>query len=675
MYRLASATAHSPVPRMVLIATGFFLLFLAGYAWILSLFLLRVPLLDLDRTIDADEQLVFQVPNVGHFESLEVDPSGTELTYRLPSFVEHTSAATIDVFVAPAPGNDPQDLPPVRFTQGDRSSIVNTTQKEIDWLIRSNDEQRIYSQTVPEVGDDPEALVALRGHHASPWLLAVLLTAAALVALLAAHKIKPIFNISSPSLIPLILLIGGMVLFWSGGLISIDYFGGGHGRLSGMAIHLQDIYETGSLNPTQYRPATFALPALPGVLLEGTQLPLRDIVRVYPVTEYSLFMLVLASFAFLLHAWATRIDRNSATVLAVLLSTFYPFIHDIFLPDTDAFLIPLFSGLTGLVVLWSRPDGLARRRIAFAALPLFVLATSLKATSLVLLIMIPTMVFMAQPNLRRRYRLMQASTAILISLVLLPVGGWLAESVQHPNRSVGVEDLEFQDSAMWHVLWGASGYFDHYTAFGFTKSGRLRNERVSQALDVEIDTYLRQSQAATETVYRPGIITALQEMPSIFYSNMFHRLQTGALRFYRYTGITGGLIEPWTDPDEGRTDYLDGEPSHPPEHRPDHLEEAIRLDRYWRIAPLVFLVQLQHAAMPQALDILLFALAVTGIALIRIPGVRWFLLLGVTFQVAMAAGVHVLVRYGSFLSICGLIGLATFLARSWSLLKGGPIRT
>jgi hypothetical protein len=165
-------------------------------------------------------------------------------------------------------------------------------------------------------------------------------------------------------------------------------------------------------------------------------------------------------------------------------------------------------------------------------------------------------------------------------------------------------------------------------------------------LDVDDNGYLRQAQAATAEVYRPGVIRALKEMPSIFYSNAFHRLQTQTLRLYRYTGGTGGLIAPWTDPESGRIDYLNGERAQPPEERPDHVEESIRLDRYWRIAPLVLLVRIQQEALPQALDIALLALAVVGLSLLRVPGLRWFLLFGVLLQLAMASGVHSLFRYG-----------------------------
>jgi hypothetical protein len=645
------------------------LLFFAGYAWVLSVFLLRVPLIDLDRTVDAGDLPVFQVPHVGHFEGLQVDSADTELTYRLPAFVPADSTKTLEVFVAPVPGNQRAGLPPVRLTQDDRTADVDEARAKVRWHTPDDGDQRLRIETVPDSDDDSRALVAVRAHGASPWVLALLLTLAGLGCLFAAHRVKPVLHVRSPTFLPIVLLVAGMVVFWSAGLVSIDYFGEGHGRLSGMAIRLSDLATTGSLNATQYRPATFAIPALPGLLLEGLQLPFRNIVRVYPVTEYSLFAIVLASFGFLLHAWATRVSRTTAAVLAVLLATFYPFIHDTFYPDTDAFFIPLFAAIAALAVLWCRPGGLRRIRIVVAALPLLLVAVSLKATSLVFFLMVPALMYGAEPALNRRPRVVKAGAAFLVLLLFLPMGDWLDSAFQHPNRNVGVAGLPFQDSALWHVLWGGAGYFDHYTAFDFTASGGLRQERVAEALDVEDNKYLHQAQAATDEVYRPGVIRALREMPSIFYSNAFHRLQTETLRLYRYTAGAGGLITPWTDPESGRIDYLNGERAHPPEERPDKIEESIRLDRYWRIAPLALLVRIQQEALPQALDIALLALAVVGLSLVRVPGLRWFLIFGVLLQLAMVSGVHSLFRYGAFLSTCSLIGLATLLSTSWRVLS------
>jgi hypothetical protein len=83
----------------------------------------------------------------------------------------------------------------------------------------------------------------------------------------------------------------------------------------------------------------------------------------------------------------------------------------------------------------------------------------------------------------------------------------------------------------------------------------------------------------------------------------------------------------------------------------------------------VLLANFQQSALPKALDILVLGIAVAGILLIKIPAVRWFLLLGVVLQIGMAAGVHILVRYGVFLSTCSLIGLAVFFESGWHALR------
>lgn len=653
------------VQRFVLVSLGCVLLLYAGYAWILCAFLLRAPLVDLDRTVDADDLTVFQLPDTGHFEGLLLEGTDRKLTYTLPSFVNRNSLDSLEVFTAPGPQNE-KGIQPITIIQGDVQNRVQTHRTRIPWEPNPDGTSSIVIEAPNATPEEP-LLVSIRTHGASPWTFTFLLTAAGFCILLLARHINP--NAPPLSLLtPLILLAFTMLLFWSGGLISIDYFGHGHGRLSGMAIRLGEALQVGHFNEIQYRPTTFSLPALFAFALEGSDATTREIVHVYPVTRYITTVFFFLGFGFLAQTWTKTLGKDSGYILALLLGSFYPFLHDAFFPDVDALLIPLGAALTALIIRWAKGSEKLATPSVLAASLLIIYAFSLKTSSLAFVPMLAAFLFFqySQTPLLRRSLLTIGVAATL--LVVYLTSSNLGQAFQHPDRHVGVANLDFQNTQLWHVVWGAYGHFDRSSDFGFTSSGQRRNDIVAEELGVRSDLYLRQSQAATDHVYKPGVINALKETPSFFLSTAWHRFEKHALRLYRYTAGSGGLVTPWTKNVEGRVDYLNGRAS----SQPNLIQESTRLDRYWRIAPTVTLTRLQQGTLSKSGDVLLLALAFIGIALVPLSGVRAYLMTGGLLQILMISTVHVLYRYGAFLSVMILLGLTWALTLLWRKLSNPP---
>lgn len=661
--RLRGRLPSSRVLKWVFTAAAIVLLFYALYGWTLGAFLLRTPLIDLDRTISADELTVFQLDAVGHFEGLTLTGDPVEISYRLPALVNASDLGQLEVLTAPGPGSDGVSGS-VHVRQADQRYTIDGARERIPWTV--DDQPTTLTLTAPQATPEQPTLVAVRAHGAAPWGRSLLLTAGSVVSLLLARRFG--LRISARSTVPLLVLALAMAVFWSGGLISLEYFGSGHGRLSGMAIRLGEALETGHFNQTQYRPPTFALPAFLTFPLEGTAATLRDIVRVYPVTRYVLTVIFFCSFAFLTHAWTRRLGLGAGIVLALLLGTFYPFIHDAFFPDVDALLIPISAASTAIVINWTT-DPRRPWLHAAALLLLFALAASLKASALALLPMFAAFAIAHYRNVSVPRRLALTFAGLIALTGVYFAASELVQTFHHPDRNVGIDGVEFQQTHVWHLLWGGYGHFDRDTAFDFTSIGSERNRIVSEELDLPDVGYLRQAQQATESVYRPGVINALEELPSFFVSTAFHRFERHALRLYRYTAGSGGLIDPWVRNEPARVDHLDGEAV----SQPDLIQESTRLGRYWRVAPLVTLVRLQQGELSKAADLFLLGLAALGLALLPVPGVRAYLLTGGLVQIAMISGVHVMYRYGTFLSLVFLLGLSWLAVRVVVVLRQEPL--
>lgn len=653
---------RSSAPGKFFVILAGVLLFCALYSWLLSFFLLRVPLIDLDRTINADQLPVFQLPEVGHFEGILLEGEDRDIDYKLPSFVNAGNPEYLEIFAAPGPGNE-ESLSTFHIEQGDQRHKIESSRTRIGWRAS---ESQINTVTLSSSAASPgePLLVSIRAHGSSPWALSIILSIASLLSLWIARRLG--FRLPSrQTVLPLLFLAILMAIFWLGGLISLDYFGHGHGRLSGMAIRLGEAFENGHFNEGQYRPTTFALPVFLALPLEGFGATVREIVHVYPVTRFVLIAVFYTSFAFLTHAWTARMGRDSGFILATLLGTFYPFIHDAFFPDVDALLIPVAATLTGFAIKWSHRREVRSLRSVVVILLLLAYAFSLKTSAIIFIPMLAIFAFLHYWHLNTSRRLLVALGLILVLLALYYPASNLGQAFQHPSRDVGVGNLKFQDTQLWHVIWGGYGHFDKSTAFSFTSKGKQRQNIVSRELGVPAEGYLRQSQAATEQVYKPGVLNALDEMPSFFLSTAWHRFQNHGLRLYRYTAGAGGLIGPWTQNVEGRVDHLDGEPT----SQPNVVQEATRLDRYWRIAPTVAVARLQQETLSKAWDIAFLGLGLLGLTLLPSSPLRGFLLTGAVLQIAMISGVHVMYRYGAFLSIMALLGLAWLAARTWRVLR------
>jgi hypothetical protein len=434
-----------------------------------------------------------------------------------------------------------------------------------------------------------------------------------------------------------------------------------------MARQLNYLFKHGTFRERNYRGAGVALLPLAVSIVEGGGKALRpSFQNVYPTSRYLMFTLFMGGVLFLGAATCRLEGAEVGLTFVALAVTFFPFIADLYNPDADAlfiFLFPFFLAFLlrarfGLGGFWPNLIG---------ALVTFFLMGFTKITPVFLVLAAPLLVLLpfTMPRLPKVF--VAAGLALLLSVTFF-AGGRVSEALQHPNRNIGIKGEPFQETVAWHMIWAAYGTFDHHSAHWFTKSARLRNERVRKITGLPENTYVRHAQSASEQIYKPGVLQAFSERPGYFYATAFLRFYNHGLRFYRYTygGDSSDVWEPWLGDGFRESRVISGEEVFglSPER------EAIRYDEAWKVSPLILLAKITQSDMTRLADLVLLMLAFIGMIGMRHRGLGAFLVFCALAQIVFAFGIHGINRYFMFCSVALLLGLAYTLCQIVKVILG-----
>jgi hypothetical protein len=459
-----------------------------------------------------------------------------------------------------------------------------------------------------------------------------------------------------------------MYLFHSGFFISNALVENGqHGRVIGFHRQLHYLINDGYLSVRSYRSVAQVL--VPGlvVMIEQTELVLsRLFAEIYPSFRYLVFVLTTGSFLILISVMRQAIGLRVSFIFFLLIASFFPFIVDLYAHDIDGYQIFLFPLLAAALIRILYDIGKVIWNYAALLIVLFcMVAVKISAGFLVVLIPIVLGLFYWKKGF---YSFPRGGKAFLVSVTALlfiffsvfTLGAKFSSAFNHPNSNVGIDGEPFQDTVFWHILWGASGTYDHDSAHGFTRSGRLRNDRVAEATGLETVTYLRQSQTATEIVYKPDILNALHERPGFFYATAFIRAYKDSINFFRYTlGMRDGNFGRFL----GEGDYSD---------------EELQLNRYgegWKVAPLLMLAKFTQKDIGRLADWALLVFGFVGLFLLKSRPLLVFMLLVILAELAFTTSIHAINRYFMFCNIATLLGLSLFINRSFEIFfKVGAVK-
>jgi hypothetical protein len=464
-----------------------------------------------------------------------------------------------------------------------------------------------------------------------------------------------------------LLLITGVAFYaHSGAFISQEFFTQSDNRvISGMARQLDHLIEHGSLIEGSYRGAGAAILPLITYIVEGNRLALQRLFQdIYPTSGYLAFVLFTGSILFLGDTLWRLEGRAIGITFMVLAVTFFPFIADLYSPDADAMFLFLFPFFTAFLLRSRYGIGYTWSNWAGMLLTFFIMGL-IKVTPIFLAIVAPTIVlFPFKFSRARKIVLTYAVMSFMLTAVFV-AGVKTSDILEHPERNVGIEGEAFQDTVIWHMLWAANGVFDHHSAHGFTGSGSLRNERVSESTGLPNQNYIRHAKSATEELYKPAVVQAFKERPGYFYSTAFLRFYNHGLRFFRYT-VRDSAWEPWLEDgfkasEDGviESELISGEEV----FKLTQERKAIRYGEAWKVSPLILNAKITQGDMTRLTDLVLLVFAFAGMLSTRYRGFAVFLILCALAQIVFASFVHGINRYFMFCSTALLIGLAIFLYR------------
>jgi hypothetical protein len=471
-----------------------------------------------------------------------------------------------------------------------------------------------------------------------------------------------------------ILLICLAVLFayWlhSGAFISLELFGVDVRRVfTGQARHLNSLFENGHALQKNYRSIGATIIPFFTFIVEGGVALNKSFFPIYPTQGYLLFVSFVLAAIFLVNTLSFLLGRGVAIICFILIVTFFPFMADLYGPDSDALLIIYFMILLSLYArMMYLGEHFVRNSLIF--LLVFFMVGATKVTLVLLALFIPiAIVYQLKLNYSR-----SAVVAIVIFMAMYGVfsaGKGASDLLQHPDRNVGIEGEPFQETVAWHMVWAANGAFDHHSAHWFTKSGGLRNTRVSEKTGLLNTTYLRQSQSATDLVYKPGVQKAFDERPGYFYSTAFLRMHLHGLKFYRYTfgGSKDRVWDEWLADGFKESKVVSGIEIYGLERE----RNAIRYDTAWKISPILFFAKITQSDVTFLNDLVLLGMSFIGLLLLPYRGLKFLLLACILSQILFSSGIHGINRYFMFSDTALLIGLAFFLHRVYSLLKKGSV--
>lgn len=667
-----------------LLVFGVLFIVLSGYFLTYALFFENINIEKLGRTAGDQRQVDFRYDGVAYFHGYELlHDSRWELAYFAP-WVMDLMEAEVELFIEVPGSTDVSSdalIGHLKVSQpkgGAVQKISITSSQQQRALIglspRSLNTNKIvirYSAR-PGYEDMPvnfAAVVASNGIY--KYAIWALVLGCVLIFysewLQSKREKKPR---KTKHIVFLLILTGLAFYVHSGAFVSQEFFSDSESRvMSGMSRQLGYLLKHGSFSERNYRNLGMTIIPMGTCLIEGGSHALKKSFQdVYPTARYLMFVLFSLSILFLGSTLRCLAGRMVGFLFILLSITFFPFIADLYSPDADAMMLFLFPFFLAFLLRAKYAIGPFWPNIIGVMVVFFVMGLT-KITAVFLVIAAPLLfVFPAQQIDLKKIILILCFGAALLSVFM--VGKRTSDALQHDNRNVGIEGVAFQDTVIWHMIWAAYGLYDHHSAHWFTKSGRLRNQRVAEATGLPIKTYIRHSQLATDELYKPAVLRAIEERPGYFYSTAFLRFYNHGVKFFRYTygGDKKGVWTRWLEDGFTKPEVISGEEVFGlyPER------QSIRYDDAWKISPLIFLAKVTQGDITRLVDVVLMFVALLGLFLTRYRGLAVFLLLCWLAQLFFSFGIHAINRYFMFCNVSLLIGLSFTLSRAWYILSRVP---
>lgn len=683
---------------------GLLLLIAAGYFLTWQLFYLSLPLESVSAVSEDVEQRDFRYDGVVYFRGHQLEPNeALALTYRPPWIISH-GTPDLELFIERTEAPNGQELSPTTLVvagehiEGEVELTLSEQRLQrftIDWqpegvwaigravrhVLRGGDRwgpdeqvEAALSITYADGSEEaPPINVATNvvNFRLYPYIFISMLGALVCFFVYYRWRYRPLSRIETIDLtrdegrgrgVPVfnIVWMALFVLFayWlhSGAFISNVVFEGG-GRLSTHATHVGRLVNQGHLHESYYRESGFLIVPFLTTLVEGVQAGFHNFREFHPTGRYIVFAITALGIAFSALMIGRHLGRAYGVVFSFLAISFFPFMIDLYAPDADVYFVIIFPYILGVTLPVLMGHGRRRRAAWLLALAgLLFVAGTVKVNPVFLAVLIPLAMFIAGPLRPYVKSVSWLTLRVAILLAAFMAGHRVAETFQHPQRHVGIEGESFQETVFWHILWGSYGHYDHHSAHWFTRGGQLRNERVAERTGLPITTYLRQSQTATEQVYKPDVLQALRERPGFFYSTAFYRAYRDGIRFYRYTVGPSGRLQMWLEDGSRGNTSISGERV----RQWAGERDAIRYGEAWKVSPLIFLAKLTLRDLTLIHDMALIVLALIGIFATRNRALIVFLLGVVAVQFAFSIGIHSMTRYFLFCSYALLVGLAVF---------------
>jgi hypothetical protein len=664
-------------PKVLLGAGGWLLIALAGYFLTYQLFFAQTPVESFSRVVEGGVEGRFRYDGVVYFKGRVLRSGETLVMKHYVPRVVALATPGIEFFLETSEDHD-QPIPLASAGTLRISGLAEGEPVEVE--LGNAPLQRFTLPWRPETGarntieieylaqhPDAQILIATNVVAMTFWFFILAFLALGLVALFLANE-----RYGGQRQVPDVrhqyrwLLVVALLGFYvhSGAFISNDMFHG-HGTVS--LRPLQAVFESGTLGERTYRQAGFLVfvPFITYATELSNQVFKPDFQDFFPTSRYVMFSLFMVGVLYLTTVVRTILGLGVASLFALLAVTHFPFIVDLYFPDADAYFIFVFPAFLALALKLIFRIGSTALNFAGLLVVVFFMGT-VKITPAFLILLLPVTLVCASWRADRTFGLKLGAVAFASMLGAFQVGAYAEERLQNPDRNVGIEGERFQNSVLWHILWAAYGAYDSFSAHGFTKSGSLRNERVSARTGLPVTTYLRQSQTAAEKVYKPDLQKAWSERPGYFYSTAFVRMYRDGIRFFRYTrGADPVDWERWIDGKKADGGSISGERV----SRVTPELEAIRYGEAWKFSPLILLAKLTQKEITFFADLLLLGAGVVGVVLFKNGSLRILLLGLILAQLGFSTAVHAVNRYFMFCDFALLLGLAHFLRCGFLALK------
>jgi hypothetical protein len=665
-----------------------FLLIAAGYLLTYHLFFINLPLRDISSSGSSRMTETFIFEGVSYFDGTVLEPGQQDsISYVVPRVVSLAGDMWLEFFVRLGREEEAES-----YGSGQVGSLVVTQGKgkALRVPLSGSVQQRMRIPWSPSFAEKNTLSVKYEavGHVSPPRLVfatnikGVNLFFPALILGLVGFALAVIVKRRQGqrhvrALLAVTLPVVLMYFMHSGAFISNEYISAGegtaaHGKLGSACIQAKNLGKTGSLGKTCYRNVGFAIVPLASALVEGGAHALyQDFADIYPTTRYVMFVWTAVAMAFLAAALSLRIRFAVGLVFGLLYAIHFPFFSDLYDPDADAYLIPLFTMALAFFVHYIYEPG-KKKYLAYLGLTLLAMFT-VKSQPIFVVVMMPFVVWIKGVVQHKRWVDRRAVLLFLVITFSLVSGKCIVSYFHHPDRNVGIEGVKFGRHVFWNQPFAANGQFDRWNPFGFVKSRNLRIRLVAEKTGLPVleradhsaKGYLHHSQIAVDEVYKPAVLKALRERPGFFYSNAWYRYYEKGIRFLHYVGKS--VQNDWYVWQQrgGKWKTVSGKRIR---EVPYELE-LNRRGKMWKIAPAVFMTKLVQYNVGSIFEICAIIVALAGVFLIPNTELKLFLFLCFAAQTFAVAFIHWPNRYVSFLNVALIIGLSVFMVVSWTALR------